>query len=476
MSPSIQLYNTKSRRKEVFNPINPKEVTLYTCGPTVYWTQHIGNFRTFIFEDLLKRTLLFNRYSVKHVMNITDVGHLTSDADEGEDKMELAAKREGKSAWEIADFYTSQFKRDMKKLNIINPNIFCKATDHIQDQIDWIKKLDQKGFTYQTSDGVYFDTSKFPTYADFAHLNVEGMNAGHRIEMGDKHNLTDFALWKCTSPGTVRQMEWDSPWCKGFPGWHIECSVMATKYLGEQFDIHCGGVDHIAVHHPNEIAQTESLTGKKWVQIWMHGEFMKVEGGKMSKSLGNIYSIDDLEEKGFHPLSFRYLCIQSHYRSQMNFTWNALDAANKSLQRVWDFMNTLEQINSNSPKFAEIQSLIDRAQIEFKSALDDDLNTSEALASIFNLMTGVNKCILKRQLGKEDALLVIEQMRQFDSVFAFLKESGGEIEQKIIKMIEEREDARTQKDFDKADKIRDDLLKQGIVLEDTPDGVRWKKQ
>ena len=296
----LKLYNTLTRKKEVFKPIRKGEVGMYTCGPTVYWYQHIGNLRTYIFSDILKRVLIYNGYKVKQVMNVTDVGHLTSDSDEGEDKIEKAAKKEGKKAQDIADFYLKIFKEDFKKLNISEPDIWCRATKHIKEQIELIKKLEKKGFTYKTSDGVYFDTSKLKDYSKLARLKIENLQAGKRVAIGEKKNKTDFALWKFSKQPGKRQQEWKSPWGIGFPGWHIECSAMSSKYLGKQFDIHTGGEDHIPVHHTNEIAQSEAAFGKKpWVKFWIHGAYLTFSGEKMSKSKGAIATISDLENQRY---------------------------------------------------------------------------------------------------------------------------------------------------------------------------------
>ncbi|MBU2542036.1 cysteine--tRNA ligase, partial [Patescibacteria group bacterium] len=352
----LKLYNTLSRKKEEFTPLKKglfksKEVGLYTCGPTVYNYAHIGNLRSYVFEDILKRTLEYNKYKVKHVMNITDVGHLTSDADEGEDKMEKGAKREGKTAWEIAEFYTQAFKSNLHDLNIEEPNIWCKATDHIPEQIKLVQKLIEKGVTYETSDGIYFDTTKIDDYGKMANLKNQKLKAGERVDMGEKKNTTDFSLWKWSSrhselhperptgsEGSLsspkRQMEWKAFGRMGFPGWHLECSAMATKYLGEQFDIHCGGIDHIPVHHTNEIAQSETATGKKpWVKYWLHNEFLNMANpstgaqGKMAKSAGNFITLDTLKTHNINPLAYRYFLLQTHYRKQLSFSWEALEAA-----------------------------------------------------------------------------------------------------------------------------------------------------
>ncbi|NUM89606.1 MAG: cysteine--tRNA ligase, partial [Bdellovibrionales bacterium] len=304
MTKDVFLFNTLTRRKEKFVPREPGKVGLYTCGPTVYHYAHIGNLRTYVFEDLLVRVLERAGYAVTHVMNITDVGHLVGDGDEGEDKMEVGARRQGKTAWEIAKYFTDVFFSDMKKLHNRTPRIVPKATDHVQEMIDLVGDLEKKGFTYRTSDGIYFDTSRFPSYASFARLDVENLEAGSRVAMGEKRHPTDFALWKFSPAGEKRQMEWDSPWGRGFPGWHIECSAMAMKYLGPTFDIHCGGIDHVPVHHTNEIAQSEASTGKRFVNYWMHGEFLNEDSGKMSKSKGQTLTLSYVEERVFEPMAY----------------------------------------------------------------------------------------------------------------------------------------------------------------------------
>jgi cysteinyl-tRNA synthetase len=323
----LRLYDTYTRTVRDFEPLHPPEVGLYTCGPTVYDYAHIGNLRTYIFEDILRRVLEFNGYKVKHVMNITDVGHLTSDADTGEDKMEKGSRRTGKSAWEIAEFYTQAFQEDMRHLNILDPTIWCRATDHIAEQIEFIQCIEAKGYTYRTSDGIYFDTSKLPDYGYLARLDIEGLQAGQRIDMGEKRSVTDFALWKFSSPDERRQMEWDSPWGRGFPGWHIECSAMSAKYLGAFFDIHCGGEDHISVHHPNEIAQTQACYGTRLANFWMHGYFLQLDSAKMAKSAGGFLRVQTLVDRGYDPLAYRFFCLSAHYRAKLNFNWESLDGA-----------------------------------------------------------------------------------------------------------------------------------------------------
>jgi cysteinyl-tRNA synthetase len=312
----LRLYDTYTRSLRDFEPLNPPVVGMYTCGPTVYDYAHIGNLRTYIFEDILRRVLRFNGYEVRHVMNITDVGHLTSDADTGEDRMEKGSRRTGLSAWEIAELYTEEFKKDLQRLNILEPTIWSKATDHIQEQINTIRCIEEKGFTYRTSDGIYFDTSKLPDYGYMARLDIEGLQAGARIEMGEKHHPTDFALWKFSPPGHTRQMEWDSPWGVGFPGWHIECSAMSAKYLGPLFDIHCGGEDHISVHHTNEIAQTEACYGTRLANFWLHGYFLQIDEARMGKSVGNFLRLQTLIDRGYDPLAYRFFCLSALYRAK----------------------------------------------------------------------------------------------------------------------------------------------------------------
>jgi cysteinyl-tRNA synthetase len=322
MPATLALYDNYTRTLREFVPLTKDApVGIYTCGPTVYDYQHIGNFRTFLFEDVLKRVLRWNGYRLNHVMNITDVGHLTSDADTGEDKMEKGARRTGKSAWDIAKLYTDDFLEQLGRLNIDNADVLCRATDHIPEQIAFIADIERKGFAYRTSDGVYFDTSKQDDYGYLARLDIHGLEAGRRVEQGEKRMPTDFALWKFSKPEDKRQMEWDSPWGRGFPGWHIECSAMAQKYLGDFFDIHCGGEDHIPVHHTNEIAQTEARVGTRLANLWMHGYFLLMNDAKMAKSAGEFLRVQSLVERGYDPLVYRYLCLTAHYRTQMSFSW-----------------------------------------------------------------------------------------------------------------------------------------------------------
>ncbi len=373
---TVHLFDTYTRNIRDFAPLHGNEVGLYTCGPTVYDYAHIGNLRTYLFEDILRRTLEFNGYRVKHVMNITDVGHLVSDSDVGEDKMEKGSRRTGKTAWEIADFYTQAFQQDMARLNIQEPTIWCKATDHIQEQIQFIRCIEEKGFTYQTSDGIYFDTLRLPDYGYLSRLDIEGLQSGARIEMGEKHNSTDFALWKFSPSDRQRQMEWKSPWGKGFPGWHIECSAMSAKYLGPFFDIHCGGEDHISVHHTNEIAQTEACYGSRLANFWMHGYFLQIDELKMAKSTGEFLRIQTLIDKGYDPLAYRFFTLSAHYRAKLNFTWGGLDGASKSFDRLRQLV-----FNLGDP------GVVDQGYLqEFIEQVNDDLNMPRALAVTWDLV------------------------------------------------------------------------------------------
>lgn len=469
----LKFFNTLTRKKEKFVPLEKGKVKMYTCGPTVYWFAHIGNFRTFIFEDILRRVLEYNGFQVTHVMNITDVGHLTSDADTGEDRIEIGARRERKSAWEIAEFYAKAFFKDAERLNLLKPTIVCKATDHIKDMIELVQRLEKKGFTYITDDGVYFDTSKLKDYGKLTGMNFERLNetlkAGARVEFNpQKRNITDFALWKFSPKNQKRQMEWDSPWGRGFPGWHIECSAMSMKYLGETFDIHCGGIDHIQVHHTNEIAQSEAATGKEFVRYWLHGAFL-VLGKKMrmGKSEGNIITIQDIIDKSFDPLAFRYLCLTAHYKSQLEFTWESLEAAQKALSTLREHVRELrENLDKNEKESGRKQVF----QKMFLEAINDDLDMPKALSIVWNLVRS-EEPISNRE--KYELLL------EFDKVLGLDLAREAKIEElpkEIEDLIKEREEARKKRDWKTADEIRKKLRERGILLEDTPKGVRWKRQ
>ncbi len=459
----LKLYNTLTRKKEIFKPIKKGEVGMYTCGPTVYWYQHIGNLKAYIFTDILKRTLLYNGYKVKHVINITDVGHLTSGADEGEDKMEKAAKREGKTAQDIANFYFSLFENDLKKLNILLPTIWCKATEHIKEQIELIKKLEEKKYTYRTSDGIYFDSFKFEDYGRLAKINTTGLKFGKRIAMGEKKHPTDFALWKFSSPPGVRQQEWDSPWSIGFPGWHIECSAMSMKYLGEHFDIHTGGEDHIPVHHTNEIAQSECATGKKFVNYWMHEAFLLFKGEKVSKSKGGLYTISELEEKGYPPLVYRYLALLTLYRKPLNFSLETMDAAKTAYERLRRKIIELKEAEHKG------EDLTEKYASEFAKAINDDLNTPKAIQVLWLVIDDI-----KFDTKKKLALLY-----KFDEVLALnikeMKEEAAQVPEEVQKLIDARERLRKNKLWAEADIIRERIKEHGFSIKDTQEGPKAEK-
>lgn len=391
----IYLYNTLSREKELFMPINEGKVLIYSCGPTVYHYAHIGNLRTFVFADILNNTLKQAGYNVKHQINITDVGHLVSDADDGEDKMEKGAKREGKSVWDIAKYYTDAFFSDLSLLNIDKDKfIWTKATDFIEEQIEMVKILEKKGYTYKTSDGIYFDTSKFPKYREFANLDIEGLQKGKRVEdeKNEKKNKTDFALWKFSSKDKKREMEWDSPWGIGFPGWHLECSSMSRAVLGEHIDIHTGGIDLVPVHHTNEIAQSEcSLDdGKRFVNYWMHVNFLNLDKGKMSKSFGEFLRLNSILEKNISPISYKYLLLMTHYRKELKFSFDSLIAAENAYNKL---KKKFISISQNGKERISLENLSKEAlkyKKEFISAMYDDLNTSVALSKMWALINDKN--------------------------------------------------------------------------------------
>ncbi|NCF75219.1 MAG: cysteine--tRNA ligase [Xanthomonadaceae bacterium] len=445
----LKIYNTLHRKKEIFKPIKKGKAGVYTCGPTVYNYAHLGNLRTYIFADILVRTLRYNKYKTKWVMNITDVGHLTSDADEGEDKLEKGALREKKSVWEIAQFYTDVFKKDIKLLNIASPDIWCKATDHIQEQIDLIKRLEKKGVIYKTSDGIYFNTSKIKDYGKLAGMDLENIQAGKRVCLREKKNPTDFALWKFSPKNKKRQMEWNSPWGIGFPGWHLECSAMSMKYLGEHFDIHTGGIDHIPVHHTNEIAQSETATGKKFVNYWMHGEFLVIDKkGKMAKSGENFIILKKIIKKRFNPLSYRYLCFLTHYRKQLQFSWEALISAQNALNNLYEkFFNLGKKIGKVDKNFQE----------KFITLINDDLNMPLVMA----LLQKVFNSNIKDENKKATVL-------EFDKILGlnFNKVERKTVPKIIIDLAEKRLKARKEKNWNLSDKLRDDIEKKGYIIED----------
>lgn len=461
----LRLYNSLSRTIEEFKPLNPPLVTMYTCGPTVYDFAHIGNFRTYTMADILLRTLKYNSFEVKYVMNITDVGHLTGDnlgdADVGEDRLEKSARREGKTAWEIAEFYTDAFLQDYQKLNLTQPEVFARATDHIKEQIDLIKRLEEQGYTYRISDGIYFDTSKFKDYGKLS--DMDQIKEGARVEMNkEKRNPRDFALWKFSPKDTIRQMEWDSPWGRGFPGWHIECSAMSMKYLGETIDIHAGGIDLKQIHHPNEIAQSEAATHKQFVRYWFHVAFMLVQGERMSKSLGNTYRLYDLEKEGYDPLDLRYLYLQTHYRQEMNFTFGALDAAKNALKRL---KNIILEWDAPKTGCAEYEQ-------KFLDALNNDLNTPEALAVVWDLVRSDYPTSAKaRSLFKMDEVLGFNLQEYYEKTAKYLVN----VPQEVLDLVEERARARKNKQYMRADQIRNRIRKLGFDIQDTEKGTEIRK-
>ena len=463
MAKDLFLFNTPARKKEQFAPRVPGKVGLYTCGPTVYHYAHIGNLRTYVFEDLLVRALKRAGYEVNHVMNITDVGHLVSDGDDGEDKMEVGARKAGKTIWEIAEHYTQVFFSDLGKLNVLKPQIIPKATDHVQEMIDLIAKLEQDGFAYKTSDGMYFDTAKFPRYADFAHLDVDNLEAGKRIAMGEKRAITDFALWKFLPKDKKRQQEWESPWGKGFPGWHIECSAMAMKYLGETFDIHCGGIDHVRVHHTNEVAQSEAATNKRFANFWLHGEFLNEDSGKMSKSKGETLTLSVLERDGFEPLDYRFLLLQAHYRSPILFSYENLRAAQAGRKGLMDRLREWKDENSS---VAATDGAYATYQAKFDRAVFDDLNLPEALSVLFSAMkdSGLkNAQKLKLALDFDQML----GLRISDELHRELAVPAD-----VQALAQERDQARANKNWAESDRLRDAIQAKGFKVLDTPKGTK----
>lgn len=482
----LYLTNTLTRKKEKFEPLNPYDVRMYTCGPTVYYYPHIGNWRTFFFEDILRRVLIFNGYKVTQVMNATDVGHLTGDnigdADLGEDRMEVQAKKEGKTAWDIADFYIKDFLESRNKLNIEPPEYFVRATDHIDDQIALIKRLERRSLIYKTNMGVYFDVSKYPEYGKLGGQKMIDKRVATREELKEdpqKRSPFDFALWKFSYPGgrpfdpalddvaTRRHMEWDSPWGRGYPGWHIECSAMSMKYLGESFDIHTGAVDHIAIHHTNEIAQSEAATGKPFAKYWLHGEFLRVDGGRMGKSLGNAYTLHDIEAKGYEPLALRYLFLTAHYRDSLNFTWDSLSSAQKALGNLREQVLAAKTQTTRTSLSSEKQKKVDDFSTEFKKAVNDDLNTPRALAVCWEM--------LKSNIPSEDKYDLVVT---FDEVLGLRLSEVHKMEFEIPKEVQEllarRDLLRKQRKYDESDKVRLEIQKKGFIVEDTPKGQRVK--
>ncbi len=468
---ALEIYNSLTKKKQIFKPIKPGKVGIYICGPTVYSYIQIGNWRTYVLGDLIFRTLEYLGYKVDYVMNITDVGHLTGDnsgdADTGEDRLEKAAEEERKTAWQIAEFYTNDFLEGFDQLNLKRPKIFPKATDHIQDQIDLISRIEKKGFTYKTSDGIYFDTAAFEeagnVYGQMSSLDQ--IKEGARVERNpEKKNPRDFALWKFSPKDKKRDMEWDSPWGVGFPGWHIECSAMSMKYLGEQFDIHTGGEDLLSTHHPNEIAQSEAATGKKpFVRFWIHGAFLLVDGGRMGKSLGNAYNFHDLKKRGYSPLDLRYFYLTGHYHKQLNFTWEALKSAKDSRLKLLSLVGQLELADGCGKREEKISDW----KGFFTKALEDDLNLPKALAIVWEVTRG------KSLFGEEK----LELLFDFDRVLGLGLESFGRVQSKVIpslirKLAAERDRLRKSGQWQEADKTRKEIERNGFKVEDGPGGTK----
>jgi cysteinyl-tRNA synthetase len=468
----MKLFNSLSNEVEKFSPLDEKEVGMYTCGPTVYNYVSIGNWRTYMLGDILARTIKYKGYNLKYIMNITDVGHLTGDnegdADQGDDRLEKAARERGKSAWEISRYYTEDFLKGFEKLNFIKPNKFVKATDHIQEQIDMVKKIENRGLTYEISDGIYFDTEKYEEkgYEYGVLSNLDEIKEGARVKKNpQKRNPRDFALWKFSPEDKKRQMEWDSPWGKGFPGWHIECSAMSCEYLGKQFDIHVGGEDLKSTHHPNEVAQAQAAYDRSpFVKYWVHGAFLQVDGGRMGKSLGNAYTLDDIKSKGFEYLALRYFYMTGHYKKKLNFTWESLEAASNALSKLYERVGNIKANISNYDMNTH-NDYINR----FDQALDDDLNLPKALGVLWDL--------IKSSINNEEKISTISL---FDRVFGLrLLESGDEqkvtLSQQVKRLLKEREKARKEKNWNKADMIRDKLRdKFKIEILDTDDGFEIK--
>jgi cysteinyl-tRNA synthetase len=483
---TLKFYNTLTGQIDEFVSVEANKAKIYSCGPTVYSYPHIGNWAAYIYWDTLVRILKLNDYAVTRVMNITDVGHLTSDADNGEDKLQVGARREGKTAWDLAKFYTDYFLSGINRLNITMPDYITKATEYISQQQDLIRTLKTKGFTYQTSDGIYFDTAKFPTYADFAKLNIDEQKAGARVEFNpEKRNPSDFAVWKFSPKNEKRDMEWPTPTdlltnptdkiVMGFPGWHIECSAMAMSILGNTIDIHTGGIDAIPVHHTNEIAQSESATGVRFSNYWLHNNFMMVNGTKISKSLGNVFTLEDIEEKGYSLLDFRMLVLQGSYRNEGNFTFEALDSAKNRLNN-WKNTATLrhqihntidngEENNEITPSYAVSQAIVE--------AISDDLGTPKALKIIDDAFSILNKTPLAN-INRQSLLQLLETIDL--SLGLKLVDSTPDISDEAKQLIIERRNAREQKDWAKADKLRNILLESNIILRDTSHDSIWEYQ
>ena len=460
----LYFYNTLTRKKEIFKPLHKREIRMYSCGPTVYKDATIGNMRTYIMNDIIRRVLKYNDYTVKHAMNITDVGHLVSDGDEGEDKMVKSSREMHKTPTEIANYYTDLFFQDLEKLNIETPEIICKATEHISDMIKYVQKLIDNGYAYITSTAVYFDVSKLDKYGILSGIKLDEQKAGARVEVDtEKRNPYDFALWIKAPENHI--MKWESPWGLSYPGWHIECSAMGQKYLGEVFDIHTGGIDLIPTHHENEIAQSKGACGKNPARFWIHGEYLLIDGGKMSKSLGNVYLLKDIEAKGYDPLAYRLFTYSSGYRTKLNFTWDAMPATQKSLEKLKQgYQNHL--LGSDDISDEEIA----KYEEDFHKAINDDLNMPLAMSVVWEIIKNPKK-------SKKLADLLLK----FDTVLALkidepIKQKVSEIPSEIIELAEKRKQARENKNWEESDKIRDEIKSKGYIIKDSREGYEIVKQ
>ena len=467
----LTFYNTLTRKKEEFHSIDENKVRMYSCGPTVYSYAHIGNFRTYIFMDTLRRVLKYNGYDLKHVMNITDVGHLESDADEGEDKMEKAARKEKKDPYEIANYYTEIFLKDMEKLNIDKPEIITKATENISQMIDYVKEIIKNGYAYETSKGIYFDISKLDKYPVLSNRKLDDQIAGARVDVDpEKKNPYDFALWIKAPENHI--MKWESPWGLSYPGWHLECSTMGRRFLGEEFDIHTGGVDHIPTHHENEIAQSKGATGKIPAHVWMHCEYLQVDGGKMSKSLGNTYTISQLQEKGISPLAFKLFCFTAHYRNKLNFTFEGAYGAQKALERLYDSYiknaNGVDDVDENTIKEYDER---------FLAYINDDMNMPGAMSVVWDIARNTKKSTkFADLLLKFDEVLGLDMKNAEKYLVKFKQNDSEELPAEIKKLVEERKNARAEKNWAKSDEIRDKIISLGYSIKDTKDGIIVKKE
>ncbi len=461
----IKFYNTMSRNKEEFIPILPGVVHLYACGPTVYNFAHIGNLRTYIFNDILRRVIIENGFKLKHVMNITDVGHLTGDDDDGEDKMLLGAKREKKSVYDVARFYEDAFFHDTGLLNIVRPDIICRATDHIKEMIEMNKRIENNGYTYFKGGNLYFDTEKLDDYGKLARLKIDELKHGARTDVDpNKKSITDFVLWFTKSKFDNQEMKWDSPWGTGYPGWHIECCAMSIRYLGEQFDIHTGGIDHIPIHHTNEIAEAEAATGKKpWVKYWMHGEFLVMDKGKMSKSSGEFITLKSITDRGFNPLAYRFLCLGAHYRKQLMFSWDAMEGASQGYKSLKNKINELKKSETKTGDYQREEFY----RNEFKIRINDDLNIPKAIALLNDMFRDI-------KLGNIEKLKLIGE---FDRILGLelLKEEEIGIPDDVLDLVNERAKAREEKNYELSDKYRDEIKKRGYIVKDTKNGPEIDK-